>query len=137
MARTPASTTGAGAVKSGSPISICTTRRPAASSACARDSTSMTSKGSISSARRAVRVRMRVRDYNFLVDEQLKKNALEYHRRGTPGKISILPTKQLTNQRDLALAYSPGVAAACEEIVRDPAHAVNLTSRANLIGVVT
>ena len=50
------------------------------------------------------------------MDEQLKKNALEYHRRGTPGKISIFPTKQLTNQRDLALAYSPGVAAACEEI---------------------
>jgi malate dehydrogenase (oxaloacetate-decarboxylating)(NADP+) len=71
------------------------------------------------------------------VDEQLKKNALEYHRRGTPGKISILPTKQLTNQRDLALAYSPGVAAACEEIVRDPAQAMSLTSRANLIAVVT
>jgi malate dehydrogenase (oxaloacetate-decarboxylating)(NADP+) len=71
------------------------------------------------------------------VDEQLKKNALEYHRRGTPGKISILPTKQLTNQRDLALAYSPGVAAVCEEIVRDPAQAMSLTSRANLIAVVT
>jgi len=71
------------------------------------------------------------------VDEQLKKAALEYHQFPRPGKISILPTKQLTNQRDLALAYSPGVAAACEEIVRDPAQAVNLTSRANLIGVVT
>ncbi|MFZ1910185.1 MAG: NADP-dependent malic enzyme [Burkholderiales bacterium] len=71
------------------------------------------------------------------VDEQLKKSALEYHRFPRPGKISILPTKQLTNQRDLALAYSPGVAAACLEIVRDPAEAVNLTSRANLIGVVT
>jgi len=71
------------------------------------------------------------------VDEQLKKSALEYHRLPRPGKISILPTKQLTNQRDLALAYSPGVAAACLEIVRDPAEAVNLTSRANLIGVVT
>jgi malate dehydrogenase (oxaloacetate-decarboxylating)(NADP+) len=80
---------------------------------------------------------MRVRDYNFLVDEQLKKAALEYHRRGTPGKLSILPTKQLTNQRDLALAYSPGVAAVCEEIVRDPSQAVYLTSRANLIAVVT
>jgi malate dehydrogenase (oxaloacetate-decarboxylating)(NADP+) len=80
---------------------------------------------------------MRVRDYNFLVDEQLKKAALEYHRRGTPGKLSILPTKQLTNQRDLALAYSPGVAAVCEEIVRDPAQAMSLTSRANLIAVVT
>jgi malate dehydrogenase (oxaloacetate-decarboxylating)(NADP+) len=71
------------------------------------------------------------------VDEQLKKSALEYHRLPRPGKISILPTKQLTNQRDLALAYSPGVAAACLEIVRDPAEAVNLTSRANLIGVIT
>src|SRR2546423_9910560 len=76
-------------------------------------------------------------DYNFSVDEQLKKNALEYHRRNPPGKISILPTKQLTNQRDLALAYSPGVAAACEEIKRDPATAVLYTSRANLIAVVT
>jgi len=71
------------------------------------------------------------------VDEQLKKNALEYHRRSPPGKISVAPTKQLTNQRDLALAYSPGVAAACEEIVRDPATAVLYTSRANLIAVVT
>jgi malate dehydrogenase (oxaloacetate-decarboxylating)(NADP+) len=71
------------------------------------------------------------------VDEQLKKNALEYHRRSPPGKISVAPTKQLTNQRDLALAYSPGVAAACDEIVRDPATVVLYTSRANLIAVVT
>ena len=71
------------------------------------------------------------------MDEQLKKNALDYHRRGAPGKISILPTKQLTNQRDLALAYTPGVAAACEEIVRDPGLAAELTSRQNLVGVVT
>jgi len=71
------------------------------------------------------------------VDEQLKKGALEYHKLPRPGKISILPTKQLTNQRDLALAYTPGVAAVCEEIQRNPAEAVNLTSRANLIGVVT
>jgi malate dehydrogenase (oxaloacetate-decarboxylating)(NADP+) len=71
------------------------------------------------------------------VDEQLKQNALEYHRLPRPGKISILPTKQLINQRDLALAYSPGVAAACEEIVRDPAQAMALTSRANLIAVIT
>src|SRR5207248_7136839 len=68
---------------------------------------------------------------------QLKKSALEYHRRHPPGKLSILPTKQLTNQGDLALAYSPGVAAACEEIVRDPACAVQYTSRSNLIAVVT
>jgi malate dehydrogenase (oxaloacetate-decarboxylating)(NADP+) len=71
------------------------------------------------------------------VDEQLKRNALDYHRRSPPGKISVAPTKQLTNQRDLALAYSPGVAAACEEIRRDPAQAVHYTSRANLIAVVT
>ncbi|HWD22418.1 MAG TPA: NADP-dependent malic enzyme [Burkholderiales bacterium] len=71
------------------------------------------------------------------MDEELKKNALEYHRRNPPGKISVAPTKQLTNQRDLALAYSPGVAAACEEIRLDPAKAVLYTSRANLIAVVT
>ncbi|MGH8669457.1 MAG: NADP-dependent malic enzyme [Burkholderiales bacterium] len=71
------------------------------------------------------------------MDEEPKKNALEYHRRSPPGKISIQPTKQLTNQRDLALAYSPGVAAACEEIRQDPAKAVLYTSRANLIAVVT
>jgi malate dehydrogenase (oxaloacetate-decarboxylating)(NADP+) len=71
------------------------------------------------------------------VDEELRKSALEYHRLPRPGKISILATKQLTNQRDLALAYSPGVAAACEEIRRDPAEAVHLTSRANLIAVIT
>src|SRR5438067_3839062 len=116
---------------------MCTTRRPAASSACARASTSITSKGSISAARRAVSLSMTVRDYNFLVDEQLKKNALEYHRRKPAGKISVLPTKQLTNQRDLGLAYTPGVAAACEEIVRDPAQAFDMTSRSDLIAVVT
>ena len=71
------------------------------------------------------------------MDEQLRKNALEYHRRGSAGKISILPTKQLTNQRDLALAYSPGVAAACDEIVRDPRLAAELTARANLVAVIT
>ena len=71
------------------------------------------------------------------MEEELKKSALEYHRLPRPGKIAILPTKQLTNQRDLALAYSTGVAFACEEIVRDPREAVNLTARGNLIGVVT
>jgi len=71
------------------------------------------------------------------VDEQLKKSALDYHRRSPPGKISVAPTKQLTNQRDLALAYSPGVAAACDEIKRDPAQAVHYTARANLIAVIT
>ena len=71
------------------------------------------------------------------MDEQLRRNALDYHRRHPPGKISVAPTKQLTNQRDLALAYSPGVAAACDEIKRDPAQAVHYTARANLIAVVT
>ena len=69
--------------------------------------------------------------------EALRKAALEYHELPTPGKISVTPTKQLTNQRDLALAYSPGVAAACEEIVKDPANAFRYTSRGNLVGVVT
>jgi malate dehydrogenase (oxaloacetate-decarboxylating)(NADP+) len=71
------------------------------------------------------------------VDEQLRRNALDYHRRNPPGKVSVTPTKQLTNQRDLALAYSPGVAAACDEIKRDPSTAVLYTARANLIAVVT
>jgi len=70
-------------------------------------------------------------------DKEIREASLEYHRQSPPGKISIAPTKHLTNQRDLALAYSPGVAAACDEIVRDPAEARNLTARGNLIGVVT
>src|SRR5574340_779485 len=71
------------------------------------------------------------------MDERIRKAALEYHRRPQPGKISVTPTKQLVNQRDLALAYSPGVAAACDEIVNDPAEARNLTSRGNLVAVIT
>src|SRR3979490_2456154 len=71
------------------------------------------------------------------MDEHLRKSALDYHRLPTPGKISVVPTKGLINQRDLALAYSPGVAAACEEIVNDPGTARNYTARGNLIGVVT
>ncbi len=71
------------------------------------------------------------------MDPQLRKSALEYHEAGQPGKISVLPTKSLTNQRDLALAYTPGVAAACEEIVADPANAFRYTSRGNLVAVVT
>jgi len=70
-------------------------------------------------------------------DKDIRAASLEYHRQLPPGKISIQATKQLTNQRDLALAYTPGVAAACDEIVRDPAEARNLTARGNLIGVVT
>ncbi|MBI4756894.1 MAG: NADP-dependent malic enzyme [Betaproteobacteria bacterium] len=70
-------------------------------------------------------------------DKDLGEAALEYHRTPTPGKISVVPTKGLTNQHDLALAYSPGVAAACEAIVADPAQASQLTSRANLVAVIT
>ena len=72
-----------------------------------------------------------------MTDPNLRDASLEYHRQSPPGKIALAPTKQLTNQRDLALAYSPGVAAACDEIVRDPAEVSTLTSRANLIGVIT
>ena len=68
---------------------------------------------------------------------ELRRAALEYHEFPTPGKIAIAATKQMLNQRDLALAYSPGVAAACEEIVADPANAFRYTSRGNLVGVVT
>ena len=69
--------------------------------------------------------------------QQLRQAALEYHEFPTPGKISVTPTKQLTNQRDLALAYSPGVAAACEEIVVDPVNAFKYTARGNLVAVIT
>src|SRR2546423_2818004 len=71
------------------------------------------------------------------MDEQLTQSALDYHRLPTPGKISILPTKALTNQRDLALAYSPGVAAACTAIERDPREADSLTARGNLVAVIS
>ncbi|MDB5749722.1 MAG: bifunctional protein : malic enzyme [Ramlibacter sp.] len=68
---------------------------------------------------------------------ELRRAALEYHELPTPGKIAIAATKQLVNQHDLALAYSPGVAAPCEEIVKDPAAAFRYTSRGNLVAVVT
>ena len=68
---------------------------------------------------------------------ELRRAALEYHEFPTPGKLAIAATKSLTNQNDLALAYSPGVAAACEEIVADPAHAFRYTARGNLVAVVT
>ncbi len=71
------------------------------------------------------------------MEENFRKAALEYHEQGRPGKISVTPTKTLSNQRDLALAYSPGVAAACEEIVIDPANAFRYTARGNLVGVIT
>ncbi|MCM2288750.1 MAG: NADP-dependent malic enzyme [Sulfuritalea sp.] len=71
------------------------------------------------------------------MDERIRAAALEYHRNPKPGKIAVTPTKALTNQADLSLAYSPGVAAACDEIVRDPATAALYTSRANLVAVIS
>ena len=71
------------------------------------------------------------------MDQDFIAAALEYHRSPTRGKISVTPTKSLTNQRDLALAYSPGVAAACDAIVADPGDAREYTSRGNLVAVVT
>src|SRR5258706_12585106 len=73
---------------------------------------------------------------NFMHDD-LKHNALEYHRKPTRGKIEICATNPLATQRDLALAYTPGVAAVCEAIVDNPAEARNLTSRGNLVAVIT
>src|ERR1700756_4938973 len=71
------------------------------------------------------------------VNTKLREAALDYHEFPTPGKIAIAPTKQMINQRDLALAYSPGVAYACEEIVENPLNAARFTARSNLVGVVT
>ncbi|MFZ2308863.1 MAG: NADP-dependent malic enzyme [Rhodoferax sp.] len=68
---------------------------------------------------------------------QLRQAALEYHEFPTPGKIAVSATKQMVNQHDLALAYSPGVAAPCEEIVKDPNNAFKYTSRGNLVAVIT
>ncbi|MCK4868968.1 MAG: NADP-dependent malic enzyme, partial [Alphaproteobacteria bacterium] len=70
-------------------------------------------------------------------DTSLDKDALAYHRMDPPGKLAVVATKPLANQRDLALAYSPGVAAACMAIAKNPAEAASLTGRANLVGVVT
>ena len=69
--------------------------------------------------------------------QQLRQAALEYHQFPRPGKISVTPTKGLLNQRDLALAYSPGVAAPCEEIVKDPANSYKYTARGNLVAVIS
>lgn len=68
---------------------------------------------------------------------ELRQAALEYHEHPTPGKVAIAATKQLINQHDLALAYSPGVAAPCEEIVKDPTAAFRYTARGNLVAVIT
>src|SRR2546425_12060494 len=66
-----------------------------------------------------------------------RQDALDYHALGRPGKIAVVPTKPLTNQRDLSLAYSPGVAEPCLEIKRDPDLVYTYTARGNLVAVVT
>jgi len=70
-------------------------------------------------------------------NDKLREAALDYHRYPTPGKLSVTATTTLANQRDLALAYSPGVAFACEEIVKDPETAAEYTARGNLVGVIS
>ena len=87
------------------------------------DSNALTPKGPVSSSAEK--------------QAQLRTAALEYHEFPTPGKIAVVATKQLVNQHDLALAYSPGVAAPCEEIVKDPNNAFKYTSRGNLVAVIT
>ncbi len=69
--------------------------------------------------------------------DKLKENALDYHRRPTPGKLAIMATKPMATQQDLALAYSPGVAMACNAIVESPENAATLTTRSNLVAVIT
>ncbi|MFA7269884.1 MAG: NADP-dependent malic enzyme [Sterolibacterium sp.] len=71
------------------------------------------------------------------MDERVRADALEYHRHPKPGKIAVIPTKALNTQQDLALAYSPGVAAACDEIVKDEVNAYQYTSRGNLVAVIS
>src|SRR6478672_2052001 len=71
------------------------------------------------------------------MDDQLDQAALDYHRFPQPGKISVMPTKAMTNQRDLSLAYSPGVAAACMAIAGDAKLASDYTSRGNLVAVIS
>ena len=71
------------------------------------------------------------------MEDMLRRAALDYHRHPQPGKLRVEPTKRMVNQRDLALAYSPGVAAPCEEIAADPAKAADYTARGNLVAVIT
>src|SRR5262245_2540856 len=70
-------------------------------------------------------------------ETNLRQSAIDYHEADPPGKVAIHATKPVANQADLALAYSPGVAHACEEIARDPAAVSRLTARGNLVGVIT
>ncbi|MGZ8188735.1 MAG: NADP-dependent malic enzyme, partial [Methylosarcina sp.] len=76
-------------------------------------------------------------DPKDLLRKQLREAALEYHAFPVPGKISVNSIKPLANQRDLSLAYSPGVAAACEEIVTNPANVFKYTARGNLVAVIS
>ena len=71
------------------------------------------------------------------MDDPLAQAALDYHRYPTPGKISVTPTKGMSNQRDLALAYSPGVAVPCLEIQKDPLKAYDYTAKGNLVAVIS
>src|SRR5262245_12862896 len=71
------------------------------------------------------------------MDQDLREAALEYHRLPRPGKISVVPTTAMATQRDLSLAYSPGVAEPCLVIAKDPLQADELTARSNLVAVVT
>jgi malate dehydrogenase (oxaloacetate-decarboxylating)(NADP+) len=71
------------------------------------------------------------------MDDDFRKAALDYHRLPQPGKLTVEPTKRMATQRDLSLAYSPGVAAACEAIVADPHAAYDYTTRGNLVGVIS
>ncbi|MCX8101849.1 MAG: NADP-dependent malic enzyme, partial [Geminicoccaceae bacterium] len=70
-------------------------------------------------------------------EDRLRLDALDYHRHPVPGKLCVTASKPLATQRDLSLAYSPGVAAACEAVRADPREAAALTNRANLVAVVT
>ena len=69
--------------------------------------------------------------------DQIKEQAIRYHEAAPQGKLAIVATKPMTTQRDLALAYSPGVAAPCEEIARDPLRAASVTARGNLVAVIS
>ena len=71
------------------------------------------------------------------MDDDFRKAALDYHRYPRPGKLTVEPIKRMASAKDLSLAYSPGVAAACEEIVRDPDTALDLTARGNLVAVIS
>jgi malate dehydrogenase (oxaloacetate-decarboxylating)(NADP+) len=84
-----------------------------------------------------IRKSIKQKDQELNMADNLDKAALKYHRFPNPGKLEVVATKPLATQRDLALAYSPGVAAACREIVDDPAQVSNYTARGNLVGVIT